>query len=179
MVYQNICLILFHKTIICTILVHVATFYSRTDAFKYSFFPSTILEWNKLERKIRQSSTLLTFRNSLLKIGRHAPKLVYNILNANSLKLLTRLRLGLSCLNEHEFNHNFKACVNPLCCCSLKVESIPCFFLHCQYFTDIWKTLFHELQSVDENSLNQSDNEIAELLLYGSINLYTNRTAAY
>ena len=51
-------------------LEDVATFYSRTDAFKYSFFPSTILEWNKLERNIRQSSTLLTFRSSLLKIGR-------------------------------------------------------------------------------------------------------------
>ena len=48
-------------------LEDVTTFYSRADAFKYSFFPSTILEWNKLERKIRQSSTLLTFRNFLLK----------------------------------------------------------------------------------------------------------------
>ena len=48
-------------------LEDVTTFYSRTDAFKYSFFPSTILECNKLERKIRQSSTLLTFRNFLLK----------------------------------------------------------------------------------------------------------------
>ena len=50
-------------------LEDVTTFYSRTDGFKYSFFPSTILEWNKLDRKIRQSSTLLTFRNSLLRIG--------------------------------------------------------------------------------------------------------------
>ena len=50
-------------------LEDVTTFHSRTDAFKYYFFPSTILEWNKLGRKIRQSSTLLTFRNSLLKIG--------------------------------------------------------------------------------------------------------------
>ena len=45
------------------------TFYRRIDIFKYSFFQSTMLEWNKLDRKIRQSSTLLTFRNSLLKIG--------------------------------------------------------------------------------------------------------------
>ena len=60
-------------------LEDVTTFYSRTDAFKYSFFPSTILEWNKLEGKIRQSSTLLTFRISLLKIGRPVPKPVYNI----------------------------------------------------------------------------------------------------
>ena len=62
-------------------LEDVTTFYSRTDTFKYSFFPSTILEWNKSERKIRQSSTLLTFRISLLKIGRPVPKPVYNIHN--------------------------------------------------------------------------------------------------
>ena len=28
------------------------TFYSRTDVFKYSFFQSTISEWNKLDRRI-------------------------------------------------------------------------------------------------------------------------------
>ena len=28
-------------------------FFSSIDAFKYSFFPSTILVWNKLDRKIR------------------------------------------------------------------------------------------------------------------------------
>ena len=149
-------------------LEDVTTFYSRTDAFKYSFFPSTILEWNKLERKIRQSSTLLTFRNSLLKIGRPAPKPVYNIHNPNGLKLLTRLRFGLSHLNEDKFNHNFKDCVNHLCSCSLEVELVSHFFLHCHYFTDIQKTLFYELQLVDQNILNQSNNEIAELLLYGS-----------
>ena len=149
-------------------LEDVTTFYSRTDAFKYSFFPSTILEWNKLERKIRQSSTLLTFRNSLLKIGRPVPKPVYNIHNPNGLKLLTRLRLGLSHLNEHKFNHNFKYCVNPSCSCSLEVESVFHFFLHYHYFTDIRKPLFHELQLADENILNQYDNEIVKLLLYGS-----------
>ena len=149
-------------------LEDVTTFYSRTDAFKYSFFPSTILEWNKLERKIRQSSTLLSFRNSLLKIGRPVPKPVYNIHNPNSLKLLTKLRLGLSQLNEHKFNQNFKDGVNSLCSCSLEVESVSHFYLHCHYFTDIRKTLFHELRLVDENILNQSDNEIAEVILYGS-----------
>ena len=149
-------------------LEDVTTFYSKTDAFKYSFFPSTILEWNKLDRKIRQSSTLLTFRNSPLKADRPAPKPVYNIHNPNCLRLLTRLRLELSHLNEHKFNHNFKDCVDALCYCSLEVKLVPHFFLHCHYFTDIRKNLFHELQSVDKNFLKQSDNEIAELPLYGS-----------
>ena len=111
---------------------------------------------------------MLSFRNALLKIGQPTPKPVYNILDPNGLKLLTRLRLGLSHLNEHKFNHNFKECVNPLCSCSLQVESVSHFFLHCHYFTDIRKTLFNELQSVDENILNQSDNEMVELLLYSS-----------
>ena len=120
-----------------------------------------------MERKIRQSSTLLTFRNSLLKIGRPVPKPVYNIHNPNGINLLTRLRLGLSHLNEHKFNHNFKDWTNPLCSCSLEVESVSHFFLHCHYFTDIRKILIHELRLVDQNILNQSD-KIAELLLYGS-----------
>ena len=121
-----------------------------------------------MDRKVSQSSTLLTFRNSLLKIGRLPPKLVYNMYNPNALKLMTRLRLRLSHLNEEKFNHNFEDCVNPLFSCSLEVESAPHFFLHCHYFTDIWKTLFHELQWADKNILNQFDNEIAELLLYSS-----------
>ena len=140
----------------------------RTDAFEYSFFPSTELKWNKLNRRIRQSTTMLSFRNGLLRIDRPTPKLVYNIHDANGLKLLTRLRLGLSQLNEHKFNHNLKECVNTLCSCSLEVESVSHIFLHCRYFTDITKTLFNELQSVDGNILNQSDNKMAELLLYGS-----------
>ena len=77
----------------------VAMLYSRTDIFKYSFFPSTISEWNKLDLKIRQSKTLLTFQNALIKIGRPIPKPIYNVYNPVGLKLLTRLRLGLSRLN--------------------------------------------------------------------------------
>ena len=111
---------------------------------------------------------MLSFRNALLKIGLPTPKPVYNILDSNGLKLLTRLRIGPSYLNEHKINHNFKECVNPLLSCSLQVEPVSHFFLHCHYFTDIRKTLLNELQLVDENILNQSDNETVELLRYGS-----------
>ena len=110
----------------------------------------------------------MSFRNTLLKIGWPAPKLVYNIHNPTSLKLLTRLKFVLSHLNEHKFNHNFRDCVNPLCTCSLEVESSSNFFLHCHYHIDIQKTLFHELQSVDQIILNHYDNEIVKLFLYGS-----------
>ena len=103
---------------------------------------------------------MLAFRNVLLKIGRPTPKPIYNILDPNSLKSLARLRLGLNHLNEDSFNHNFKECVNSSCSSSLQVESVLHFFLHYHYLTDIRKTLLNELESVDENILNQPANEI-------------------
>ena len=49
------------------------------------------------------------------------PKPTFKIHNPLGLKLLTRLRLGLSHLNEHRFNDNFEDCITPLCSCSLEV----------------------------------------------------------
>ena len=37
--------------------------------------------------------------------------------------LISAIRLGLSHLREHKFNHNFQDTVNPLCFCSLELES--------------------------------------------------------
>ena len=107
-----------------------------------------MLKWDRLEGKIQQSKNILSFRNSLLKIGRPTPKPVYSIHGPNGLKLLTRLKLAFNHLNEDKFILNCKECVNPLCFCSLEVECVSYFFLH---FTDVRKTLFKELQSVDEN----------------------------
>ena len=153
---------------IIRLLDDVATLYSRTGIFKYLFFPSTISEWNKLELKIRQSKTLLTFRNALMKIGTPIPKPVYNVHNPVGLKLLASLRLGLSLPNQCKFNHSFKDCLNPLCSCSLEVESGSHFFLHCHYYSNIGPTLLNELQSIDINLLNQEDYIVVEVLLYGS-----------
>ena len=146
----------------------ITTFYCRTDVFKYSYFPATIMEWNKLDVTLRKSESLPYFRNALLKIGRPTGKPVYNFHNPICLKLPTRLRLGLSHLNEHKFKYNFQDCINPLCTCSLEIESLSHFFLYCHYFTNIHSTLFSELQSIDVNITKFSDNEIVDLLLYGS-----------
>ena len=87
----------------------VVIYHCRTDTFKYSFFPWTILEWNKLDLTLCKSSYKI-FRNYLLKMIHPSPNLVYDIHNPLGLCLLTRLRLGLSHLNEDKFYHNFKNC---------------------------------------------------------------------
>ena len=126
------------------------------------------LERKKLDMQIRKSESFFSIKNSLLKIGWPTSKLTYKIHNPIDLKFLTRLRLGLSHLNEHKFKHNFQDFVNPLYKCSLDIESISHFFLHCHHFINIRATLLDDLQSVDRNIASFSDNELVDLLLYVS-----------
>ena len=46
----------------------------------------------------------------------------YRIHNPVGIRILARLGLGLSQLNEHEFRHNFADCVSPLCSCNKQVN---------------------------------------------------------
>ena len=105
----------YHRTYNIRNLDFVETCYCRTDAFKYSFLPYFISEWNKLDPDLRNAKSYSTFRKSLLKTGRPRPNHIYKIHDPLGLKLLTRHRLGLSHLNEHRLNHNFDSCINPLC----------------------------------------------------------------
>ena len=86
----------------------IEIYYCRTDLFKYSFFPYTIVEWNKLDVTVRNAKSFLIFKNLLLKIGRPIQNSIFKIHDPLGIKLLTRLRLGLSHLNEHHFRHNFQ-----------------------------------------------------------------------
>ena len=113
---------LWYEALITKISGNFPIYHCRTDTFKHSFFPWTIVAWNKVHPEIRNAS-LTVFKKHLWKEIDPASHSVYNICYPNGRKLLTRLRIGLSHLNEHRFNHNFKNCINPLCTCSLEVES--------------------------------------------------------
>ena len=148
---------------------HINTYYCKTDIFKYSFFPYLTVEWNKLDHTLRNSKYYNISKNSLLKIGRPIPKPTFNIHNPMGLKLLTRLRLGLSHLNEHRFNHNFEDYINPLCSCSLEVESTAHFFLHCYNLEkNNGNTLLNKLNSISCEITICSERSLTELILYGN-----------
>ena len=80
--------------------------YCRTEYFANSFFPYTIKEWNNLSPEIRKSVSYEVFKNSLLKFIRPSPKSLCKVSDSLGIKLLTRLRLGLSHLREHKSNPN-------------------------------------------------------------------------
>ena len=87
----------------------------------------------------------------------------YGVLNLTGLKLLTRVRLGLSQLNNHEFNHNFTDCVNPLC-----VENNVHFLLHYHYISMQRQTLKNNIKSIDKDIINETDSYLVNILLFGS-----------
>ena len=103
----------------------------------------------------------------MLKSIQPLSKPIDDINNLPAVQLLTRLRLALSHLNEHRFNHNFGGCINPLCTCILEVESTNHFFLHCYYYNNICKTLLDDLKVINVNILKLSETALTDLLLYG------------
>ena len=138
----------------------------RAEYFANLFFPYTIKEWNNLSLEVRKSVSYEVFKNSLLKFIRPSPNSLFNVSDSLGIKLLTTLRLALSHLREHKFNH-FQDTVNPLCSCSLESESTTHFFLRCRNFTGLRKCLMNELVKTDSYVLTLYEKSFTKLLLYG------------
>ena len=145
----------------------------RHDYFKNSFFPSAITEWNKLDLNIRNSASLNTFKKKLLNFIRPCANSIFDIHNPLGIKLLTRLRLGLSHLHEHKFRHCFQDTLNPLCECSKDIESTMHFFLHCTNFLIPRQILFQKIRNIDDSILPQSETQLTQTLLYGNQNYHS------
>ena len=143
----------------------------RHNYFKNSFFPSSIIEWNNLDIDIRSASSIDIFKKSILKIIRPKANSIFDIHNPLGVKLLTRLRLGLSHLHDHKFKYNFQDCLNPLCICGVDVEDTKHFFLHCNNYNQERQTLFDMIARVKNDFLNLNESELLNLLLYGHLTL--------
>ena len=91
------------------------------------------LSWFHLELSIGNSANINAFKQKLLPFICPLENSIFNVFDQEGLKLLTRLRLGFSHLNEHRFGHNFRECLEPLCTCSLETENTSHYLLHCYH----------------------------------------------
>ena len=140
---------------------------SSTDYFSNSFFPHAIREWNKLGESIKSKKTITQFKASILQFIRPKACSVFNVMDPEGLKLLTRLRVQLSHLKEHKYRHNFVDTLNPICNCGLlEIESTPHYLLRCLFYCDQRKTLLDSISTVG-NISNLSDRKKVDLILYG------------
>ena len=95
----------------------------KTNFLKNSFLPAVTTKWNNIDINICNSSPCHMIKSLVLKFIRPIPKRISSTQNFQGLKLLTRMRLGLSHLADHKFRHNFQDCLNPICSCGKKIET--------------------------------------------------------
>ena len=150
---------------------NIPQFKVKHNFFRNSFFPSAVIEWNKLDLNIRNSESLNVFKNSLLKFIRPSGNSVFNCHNPRGVKLLTRLRLGLSHLREHKFKHGFQDSLNPICSCGNDIETLAHFLLHCPHYSNERSTFLNTIRNINRNIFDKNDLQITETLLYGDNSL--------
>ena len=146
----------------------IPQFFSHTSYFSGSFFPYVIKEWNKLDISIIKTESHNAFRHIFLKTIRPVPNSVFDACDPVGLKLLTRLRLGLSHLKEHKFKHGFDDTIDPFCLCNLEVESTSHFFLRCINFNILRLDLMNKLFLIDPKILDFDEISLTQLLLFGN-----------
>ena len=123
-------------------------------------------EWNNLDKEIRNAKSLYKFKK-FLKTEKPENSL-YNVHDPVGVKLLSRLRLQFSHLNEHKFRHGFNDSVDPMCPCGSEVETTEHFFLRCQCFSIQRSELFNNLRNLDPSFSKLDTKEKTSFLLYAS-----------
>ena len=149
---------------------YVPSFKTNHNFFKNSFFPATVNEWNNLDPDLRNSETYGAFKSNILKFIRPSPNSVFNCHNPQGIKLITRLRVGLSHLREHKFKHSFQDSLNPLCPCGSDVESSSHFLLDCPLYANERRALLSTIRNVDCKLLEtEKYNVLTQTLLFGNV----------
>ena len=120
----------------------------------------------QLLRNLRNFESLAFFKKRILAFIRPSANSSFHCHCPDGLKLITRLRLGLSHLGFHKFKHNFQDVLNPTCSCGT-VETTIHYLFYCPNFSNERLTLFNKLQSIDENILSKDDSKISKVLLLG------------
>ena len=100
---------------------NIPQFNVRHTFFRNSYFPSIVTEWNNLDKSIRNSESFSIFKKNILQFIQPSPNSIFNCHNPKGVKLLTRLRLGVSHLRDHKFKHSFQDSLNPICNCGTDV----------------------------------------------------------
>ena len=90
---------------------------------------------------------------------------IFGYQNLKSIKYLTRLRLGISYLHEH----NFQDTLNPLSTCGCNIENTYHFQLHCPDFLTERNTLLIKINNIGSNILNHADTSIIKTFLFGNL----------
>ena len=155
---------------------NIPLFKTKHNFFKNSFFPSAVIDWNNLDHDILNVGSFSAFKNNILNFIRPTPNNDFNCENHGGIKLISRLRVGLSYLREHKFKHSFQDALNPISSCGFDVESTSHYILHCPMCNDERHTLLSTSKNIDCRLLDVTETVLIKTLLFGncSVDAHTN-----
>ena len=130
---------------------------------KISFFLQLLSSETIFTRKVRSFSV---FKNNILKFIRLTSKIVFNCKNHRGIKLITRVRVGLSHLHWHKFKHCFQDTLNPICSCGFDAESTSHYILHCPTYSDERQALPSTIKNIDCRLLDVIEIILIKTLLF-------------
>ena len=125
------------------------------------------------------SSTLETqpvsvlFKKKHLNFIRPCANSIIDIHTPLGIKLLTRLRLGLSHRHEHKFRHCFQNTWSSLCECDKDTEPTMHFILHCTEFLTPRQSFLQKIRNIDNKILSKSKTQLTQTILYGYQNYHS------
>ena len=145
--------------------------------FSRTLFSLIIIEWNKLDWEIKNSESIVTFKKRILSFIRPSANSTFNCHNPRGIKLLSRLRLGLSHLREHKFKHSFQDTLDPFYSCGKgEVETISHYLLHCSNYSEDRLALLNTIKNIDMSILQLRDSKFTSVLLFGDTSFNNNKS---
>ena len=129
-----------------------------------------------MDSDIKNIDSHAMFRKKLLAFIRPLGNDTNGIDDPLGIRLLNRLRLGLSRLREHKFSYNFADTLNPLCSCSLETEDTEYYFLRCQNNLSFRTTFMNDSNNINTAIASLNSYDLLRVILYGdeSFNKETN-----
>ena len=144
--------------------------------FKNIFFPSTKIEWNILDWKIKSSESIEIFKKIILSFIRPSPNSIFNCHNPTGIKILSQLRLGLSHLIEYKFKYSFQDSLKLFSSCGKgEVETSSHYLLYCSNYSEELLAFLNTLKNIDTSILQQSDSKFTRILLFDDTSLGNNK----
>ena len=142
--------------------------------FESSFFLYCIKEWNNRSEELQKIKSIVQFKTKILSFIRPKENSIFKIHDINGIKLLNCLRLHFSHLNEHKFQHNFRATINHMCSCGLEPETTLHYLLHCNLYSDLRTELLDDICALNPTLKNLSHEKLLNILPYRSENFSFN-----
>ena len=118
-----------------------------------------------LNLKLSNAKQIGVFKIMIITDKKENP--LFSIHNPVTVKLLARLRLQLSHLNEHKFRHDFEDTISTMCSCNTEIESNEHFLLCCHFYSSQRLELFDKLNKINSSFFKLSAKGQVNILLYG------------